>query len=84
MQAEIDTNKQVTKIAELKLFVRDDKEGYKDEHQHVFEQPVANIGSANKRVDPCSSKNEYEYLKPRVLQQWLPVGGDGNSKAHKS
>ncbi len=48
MQAQINTNKQITKIAELVFFIAEDQESYKNKGQCVFKKPVSSVSSADK------------------------------------
>ena len=48
MQAQINANKQITKIAELVFFIAEDQEEYKNKSQRIFQEPVSGIGSTNK------------------------------------
>lgn len=43
MQAQVHTNQQITKVAELVFFKRNDEEGKKQNRQRVFEQPVVHV-----------------------------------------
>jgi hypothetical protein len=70
MQAQVQTDEQITQIAHLKFFKAEQQEQYKQKRKYIFHNPVAHIG--------CTSKCTY----PVIFLQLSALRRDSYGKGH--
>ena len=67
VEAQVNTNLQVTQIAELKFSIGQYQKGYKNKSQRVFQEPILYIGGAGYGSNPYGHKHCNKRYKPDVF-----------------
>ncbi len=67
MQAQINSNEWIAKVAKLLFFVGENEQTRKKKYKRVFHKPVFHIGSAYKRTHPYRQENNTESKQPFVF-----------------
>jgi hypothetical protein len=66
MQAEINTNQQVTEVTKLIFPVGDQKESQEYKHKRVLQEPVRHIRCAEKGINPDKKEESHKGHHPII------------------